>query len=115
MSSRLTLRANALSLSFFCTDETFTSATRLLGCTRATAVINPTNSSTARPVVTDAATVMIKTSNVPVGTGASPLDAHHFVEWSRCREVGSHLLIKPLPFGQPPFCLILKTFWCARL
>ena len=47
-SSRFTLRANALSLSFFFTEETFTSATRLLGCTRATAVINPTSSSTAR-------------------------------------------------------------------
>jgi len=45
--SRLTPRANALSLSFFFTDLTFTSATAVSGRTKAQAVRKPVSSSTA--------------------------------------------------------------------
>src|SRR5438034_275587 len=45
MSSRLTLRAKALSFSFFFTEAGFTSAICLLGCTRAQATRNPQSSS----------------------------------------------------------------------
>src|SRR5437763_12664802 len=48
MSSRLTLRANALSFSFFFTDAGFTSTIDLLGCTSAQAVRNPHSSSHAK-------------------------------------------------------------------
>ena len=48
MSSRLTLRANALSFSFFFTDDGFTSASAFDGCTRAQATRKPHSSSHAK-------------------------------------------------------------------
>ena len=48
MSARFTLRAKALSFSLFFTELTGTSASFFDGRTRVTAVMKPTNSSTAR-------------------------------------------------------------------
>ena len=50
MSSRLTERAKALSFIFLRTDLASTSASDLLGLTRALAVMNPASSSQAKSV-----------------------------------------------------------------